>query len=94
MGAGLLAGLAALAGPMLARVLLALGFSVVTLGGVLAAVDAAKSQLMSYIGAAPMAGIQVAGLMGAWEGLGMIFGAISFTLALWGLTKAVRIVKG
>jgi Protein of unknown function (DUF2523) len=94
MGAGLLAAIAGLAGPMFARVLLAIGFSVVTLGGVQAAVSGLKGQLMSYLGAAPSAGLQLAGLAGVWEGLGMVLGAVSFTVSLWGLTKAVRIVKG
>lgn len=94
MGAGLLAAIAALAGPILARVLLALGFSVVTLGGVVAAVNAAKGSLVSYLGAAPNAAMQLAGLMGVWDGLGMMFGAMTFTVTLWGMTKAVRIVKG
>lgn len=91
---GLLAGLASLASPILARLLMAVGFSVVTIGGVDAAINGLKGTLMSKLGDAPMAGLQIAGLAGVWQGLGYVLGAITFTLALWGLTKAVRIAKG
>ena len=94
MGSGLLAAIASLASPILARVLLALGFSVVSLTGVTLAVDALKAQLMSYLGAAPVAGLQVAGLAGVWVGLGMVMGAITFNVTLWALTKSVRIARG
>lgn len=94
MGSGLLAAIAGLAGPILARVLLALGFSVVTLAGVVEVVSQLKGQVIGYLGAAPAAGLQIAGLAGVWVGLGMVLGSISFTVALWGFTKAVRIVKG
>lgn len=91
---GLLAALASLAAPLVARILLAVGFSVVTYAGMDAAVSAARSQLMQYLNGAPAAGLQIAGLAGVWEGLGMVFGSISFTVAWWALTKAVRIAKG
>lgn len=89
-----LAGIAALAGPILARVLLALGLSAVTLLGVTTVVTQMRGTLMGYIGAAPSAGLQLAGLAGVWVGLGMWLGAITFTISLWGMTKAVRIVGG
>ena len=91
---GLLAAIAGLATPILARVLVALGFSVVTLAGAAAAVDTVKGLVLSKLGAAPIAGLQIAGLAGVWEGLGMIFGAVTFTVTLFALTKAVRITKG
>ncbi len=91
---GLLAALASLAAPIFARVLLAIGFSVVTYAGMSAAIAALRSQLMGYLAGAPAAGLQIAGLAGVWVGLGMVFGAITFTVAWWGLTKAVRIAKG
>lgn len=94
MGAGLLAAIAGLAGPMVARVLLALGFSVVTLTAASAGVGQVKDLLMANLGAAPVAGLKIAGLAGVWVGLGYVLGAVSFTLALWGLTKAVRIAAG
>ncbi len=91
---GLLAALASLAAPLVARILLAVGFSVVTFAGMDAAITALRGQLMGYLTGAPLAGLQIAGLAGVWIGLGMVFGAISFTVAWWAMTKAVRITKG
>lgn len=91
---GLLAAIAGLASPIVARVLIALGFSVVTLTGVEAAVNGLVSTLMTKLGDAPLAGLQIAGLAGVWVGLGYVLGSITFTLTLWGLTKVVRLVKG
>lgn len=91
---GLLAALASLAAPMFARVLLAIGFSVTTYVGMQAVISALRGQLMGYLQGAPLAGLQIAGLAGVWTGLGMVFGAITFTLAWWAMTKAVRIAKG
>ena len=90
---GLLAAIAGLATPILARVLIALGFASVTLVGVQAAVNGLVSTLMSHLGNAPLSGLQIAGLAGVWVGLGYVLGAITFTLSLWGLTKVVRIAK-
>lgn len=87
----LLAALASLAKPVLARVLMALGFSVVTMAGLSLSIAALRAQLFSALGAVPMAGLQIAGLAGVWDALGMVLGAMTFIVSLWGLTKAVRI---
>lgn len=89
---GLLAGIASLAQPILARVLMALGMSVVTFGGLAGIVTLLKDNILTALGAAPVAALQLAGLAGAWEALGLIFGALTFTVTYWALTKAVRIV--
>ncbi len=88
---GLLAGIAALAAPMAARVLMALGFGVVTIAGVALSASTIKDLVLSNLGAAPAAALQIAGLAGVWTALGMVFGAVTFTVTLFGLTKAVRI---
>lgn len=90
---GLLAGIAALASPILARVLLALGMSVLSIVGASQVVDQVQSYVMGSLasggGAAYM---QIAGLAGAWVALGMVWGAVSFAVTYFGLTRAVRIV--
>jgi len=91
---GLLGALAGLAAPLVARVLMALGFSVVTFTGVSAVFDQVKGMVTSYLGSAASAGVQIAGLAGVWVGLGLVFGAVSFGVALLALTKTVRIVAG
>jgi hypothetical protein len=89
---GLLGGLAALAGPITARVLMSLGMSVVTVAGAAVAVSALKSSVLTAMGAVPASGLMLAGLLGCWEGLGMIFGAITFAVTLYTLTKATSII--
>ena len=88
---GLLAAIAGLAAPMAARVLASLGFGVVTITGVALSADSLKELVMSHLSAGPGAALQIAGLAGVWVALGMIFGACSFCVSLFALTKAVRI---
>jgi len=91
MGA-LLATLASLAAPMTARVLMALGFSVVTVSGVSIAWSAVLDQVQSAVGSMPAAISQLIGLGGGWIALGAVLGAVSFVVSLWSLTAATRII--
>jgi Protein of unknown function (DUF2523) len=79
--------LASMAAPLVARVMMALGFSVITVTGVTLAVSDLKALVIAQFGAAPTAILQLGGLLGAWVGLGMIFGAITFAVTLRGLTS-------
>lgn len=89
---GVLAALATLAAPMTARVLMALGFSVVTVTGVSVGFGSVLSQLQSNVGSIPSAVSQLIGLGGGWIALGAILGACSFVVSLWSLTAATRIM--
>jgi len=89
---GLLAGIAALAGPMVARVLMSLGFSVVTITGVSVAWGSLKSELVSSLSAQSGAYVQIAGLGGVWVALGAIIGAMSFAVTFWALTQSTKIL--
>lgn len=89
---GLLAAIAGLAVPMVARVLVALGFSVVSITGVALAWSTVKGQIVSNLSAQAGAYVQLAGLGGVWVALGAIIGAMSFAVAFWGLTSAVRVM--
>lgn len=89
---GLLAGLAGLAVPMVARVLMALGFTVVTVTGVTVAWGTVKAQIVSGLSAQAGAYVQLAGLGGVWVALGAIIGAMSFAVAYWALTASVRVL--
>lgn len=92
MGSGFLAALATLAGPIVARVLIALGMSVVTIGGVTVALANVKQSIVANLSAGPVAALQLAGLMGCWQGLGLIFGAMTFSVAFWALTQSTQII--
>lgn len=91
---GLLAGLASLAPTVVARVLLSLGFSVLTVGGVALSVQALKDIALQQLGTLPIAALQLGSILGLWEGLGIVFGAASWAVSYWTLTKATKIVGG
>jgi len=90
---GLLAGIASLAAPMAARVLLSLGFGLVTIAGADLSASSIKALVIANLSAGPAAALQIAGLAGVWTALGMVFGAMTFTVTLFGLTKAVKIAS-
>lgn len=91
MGSGILAAIAALAAPMAMRILIALGISVLTIGGVAASVSALKSAVLDTMAGAPLAVLQLIGLGGGWIALGALLGSVTFTATLWGLTKLTRL---
>jgi len=88
----LLAALASLAAPITARILIALGFSVVTVAGVGLSWQTVLDSVLSNLGAMPAAAAQLIGLGGGWIALGAVFGACSFVVTLWGLTAATRVM--
>lgn len=88
----LLAGLMSLAVPMTGRILLALGFSVVTVSGVAVAWDGLKEQMQVMAGTLPSDLMNLMALGGVWIALGSILGACSFVVALWGLTSATKLI--
>ena len=88
---GFLAGLVSIAGSLTVRVLLSLGFSVVTITGVAAGMSTIKNQIISFFGSAPGPVLQLAGLFGCWDALGMIFGGITFAVTYSTITAGVRL---
>jgi hypothetical protein len=76
-----------LAGPIAARVLMAMGMGVVTVTGVTAAVDTLKTTILQSLGTGPIAALQLAGLSGCWVALGLVFGAVTFAVTFAMLTK-------
>lgn len=92
MGSGFLAALATLAAPITARVLIALGFSVVTIGGVVSSIGTVRGLILQHLGQAPLAGLQLIGLSGGWTALGILFGAMTFATGYWALTQATKIL--
>lgn len=92
MGSGFLAALATLAGPIVARVLIALGMSVVTITGVELSIQSVRGLIVSNLGAAPLAILQLAGLSGCWNAIGMMFGGVTFAVGYWTLTQATQVL--
>lgn len=92
MGSGWLGALATLAGPITARVLMALGMSVLTVSGAAFSVSELKGAVMGSFGEVAASGLMLAGLLGCWEGLGLIFGAFTFAVSLYALTQATKVI--
>lgn len=84
--------LLAIASPLVARVLVALGITITTMTGVTVAYDTLKSYIENSLSGAPVAALQIAALAGAPEALGMVFGSITFVIALWTTTSATKMI--
>lgn len=78
--------LVGLVGPLMARWLASMGLSLVVLAGLTASVGQLKGLITSNLSGLPLATLQLAGLMGVWEGFGIILGAVTFCVT-WASTK-------
>lgn len=84
--------LLSLVGPMLGRVLLSLGFSVVTLVGFESGVGEVKQMLVNNTSSLPADTLNLFLLAGGGVGMNMIFGAISFRISMWAITRSTRLL--
>lgn len=76
--------------PMIAKILIALGLSAVSIVGVTEAVDALRAQLMSSYSGMPGNFIGLFQLAGGGTAMGMILGAITTRLMLWQAQKSLQ----
>jgi hypothetical protein len=72
--------LVAMVGPMVARLLAALGVSLITITGLVATTALLKSLMKANLNNLPGDGLQLAGLFGVWTAIGLCFGAITFVI--------------
>lgn len=84
--------LLAIAQPLVAKILVALGITITTLTGVTAAYGTIKGYIQTNVNSMPAAALQLAALAGAPEGIAMILGACTFVIALWTVTSATKMV--
>jgi len=84
--------LLSLVGPVLSRILLALGFSVVSFVGMDLLMDQLIASVQGAWGGLPASILQLAGLAGIGQGLGIIFGAVLTRVTIWQLQKSTRIL--
>lgn len=84
--------LLALVQPILARILVALGFSVVSLVGMQALLDGLISATRNAWGGLPSQLLALAGLAGIGQALGIIMGAVLTRVLIWQLSRATRIM--
>lgn len=84
--------LIAMVGPLTARLLAALGLSLVSVAGLAAALSTLRTTIMGGLDGLPLAALQLGGLLGIWEALGIALGAVAFVVA-WHGTSAWRFIK-
>lgn len=82
----------ALAQPLLGRILLSLGFSVVTITGFNISVQALKSQFISSANAMGADILNLFLIAGGGTAAGIVFGAITVRVTLWQISKSTRIL--
>ena len=78
--------------PFIAKILLALGFSVVTITGFEAAVNQVKAQLVGSVNALPVDLLNVFLLAGGGKGIGIILAAVAVKVMLWQISSATKIL--
>lgn len=88
----LAAWLLSLVGSIVGRVLLALGFSVVTVVGFEAAVGALKATVVRSVSTLPADVMNLFLLAGGGMALNMIFAAITFRVTMWSIARGTRIL--
>lgn len=81
-----------LVGPIVARVLAALGLSLLTVKGADIAVDRLKTIVVEGANGLPSQALSLFLLAGGGVALNMIFGAITFRVVYWGLSKGARML--
>lgn len=80
-------------GPLAARLLTALGVSLVSIGGLVAATTALKAAITQSLGSIPGDALQLLGLFGIWTCLGLVFGCITFVLTWRQTTGFIALAK-
>ncbi|OGS94419.1 MAG: hypothetical protein A3H31_01620 [Gallionellales bacterium RIFCSPLOWO2_02_FULL_57_47] len=84
--------LAASIGPIVTRVLLALGLGTVTYVGLQAAFDSARNLVISNYGQMHGAAMQLADLAGVGQTIGILLGAMAARIGMVALSKIGRVL--
>jgi len=81
-----------LVGPLVVKILAFLGIAVATFSGVDVAFETLQGHATSNYSGLPLAVIQLAGLAGVPQALGLVFGAFNARLMLWTAASAKRFI--
>lgn len=84
--------LLALVPSLTAKILLALGFAVVTITGVQVALQQLKDTFIGQINSLPADALQLFLLGGGGVGLGIVFGAAATCISIWAIQGATKIL--
>lgn len=85
--------LLSMVGPLVARILLSLGFAVVTFVGMDLVVNELISRAQTAYGSMPAMMLQLAGLAGIGQALSIITGAVLTKVAILAMQKSTRIMS-
>lgn len=78
--------------PLLAKILMMLGFSVVSIVGMDSLLSAMKSTIVSNINSMPVVWLEFALYLWIGKGIGIIFGACTTKLMLWSIQNATSML--
>lgn len=78
--------------PLVAKILVTLGFSVITVTGLEVALNTLKSNLVNSLSLLTPAALEMFMLAGGGQGLGIILGACATKIMLWQITSATKIL--
>jgi len=84
--------LLAICQPLIGRILLSLGFSVVTITGLNIVIDQLKDAIIDGVSTLPADALNLFLLSGGGTAMGLIFGAIATRLTLWQISKSTRVL--
>lgn len=84
--------LAAMVQPLLAKILLSLGFSVISIVGLNTIIDQIKTTLIGRVNSMPADMLNLALYAGIGTGIGIIFGACATKLMLWQIQNATSML--
>lgn len=84
--------LLAMVSPLIGRILITLGFQVVTITGMELIMLTLRAQLVSNLNSLPAVGLQLFALAGGGTGLGIILGAIATRVVLFNIQASVRLL--
>jgi len=85
--------LVGMVGPLAARWLAAMGLSLISVTGLSVAYATLKAQVIAGVGGLPAVGLQLGGLFGLWECIGIILGAYVFVLTWRGTSGVWKLAK-
>lgn len=84
--------LLAMVEPLIAKILLGLGFSVVSIVGMESVLKALKTSLVANFNAMPAVWVEFALYLWIGKGIGIIFGACTTKLMLWSIQNATSVL--
>lgn len=81
-----------MAQPLIAKILLSLGFSVVSIAGLDVIINQIRSSFNTSLNTLPVDMLNVFLLAGGGQALGIVMGAISTKLMLWQITSSTKLL--